>query len=807
MTTRQSTRDRPHGNLHRRRGASGANRYRGPVERSPDAFALNFLPITLSANHVRGGLTPFESPEQIRTLRAEYANTHVIWRKGGDIACIPLSPDTPSLGAERTFDARDNPGLVRKLVQEAILRFLVHRRISLSGYDPPSFVARGADRDLLSKAAGQRHADKINWIHVFPEYALGPTVLYPRNRPPIVGVQVNFWTHAEVDPAVAELIDRGLDMRGRYVLVVRDLDHTPDPRRDPLTGRRLAGRIVGVEDSLLLLDDAPEIDRVPATEAWLEPRRENLEACIAASGVPDVADVVHRLEEEIFQLTGAKGRLERSEEIAAWLQQRGALPLADGLTCTLGELLIPRQGTDVATCRRFPSPRFVFDPASTKADSWHDRGLQEHGPFDAESFTTKRPTIAVVTPKDCQGDVEVFLRKFKDGVPGSAVFAQGFIRKYHLNDCTFVFEAFELGARESDSYRQACLRAVETDPKPDLAFVIIKDVHKLLRGDENPYLVSKSIFMSQGVPVQEVEIETIRVAPALQGSIQYALNNIGLACYAKLGGTPFVMAAAAGLSHELVIGIGSAAIRNSRLGEIERVVGITTVFSADGNYLLYNTSREVAYDDYPAELLRTLEETVEQVRRRNAWQVGDAVRLVFHVFKPLQYTEAQAVKELVAVLTDFEVQFAFVHISEDHDWVLFDRNSKGVQDWRTADPRLRGKWKGACVPDRGYAVPLGQRAILLCTTGPKELKTPLQGAPRPLVLNLHAESTFQDLEYLAGQVYRFTALSWRSFFPSSRPVTIGYSDRIAELLGQLRQVKNWNPDMLRTALRGSRWFL
>ena len=33
------------------------------------------------------------------------------------------------------------------------------------------------------------------------------------------------------------------------------------------------------------------------------------------------------------------------------------------------------------------------------------------------------------------------------------------------------------------------------------------------------------------------------------------------------------MAAAPGLAHELVIGIGSAAIRSSRLGEIERVVG------------------------------------------------------------------------------------------------------------------------------------------------------------------------------------------------------------------------------------------
>ena len=79
----------------------------------------------------------------------------------------------------------------------------------------------------------------------------------------------------------------------------------------------------------------------------------------------------------------------------------------------------------------------------------------------------------------------------------------------------------------------------------------------------------------------------------------YVLDNIALASYAKLGGIPFVMAATPGLAHELVIGIGSATLRSSRLGRAERVVGITTVFSADGNYLLYNSSREVDIDDYP----------------------------------------------------------------------------------------------------------------------------------------------------------------------------------------------------------------
>ena len=46
--------------------------------------------------------------------------------------------------------------------------------------------------------------------------------------------------------------------------------------------------------------------------------------------------------------------------------------------------------------------------------------------------------------------------------------------------------------------------------------------------------------------------------------------------------------------------------------------------------------------------------------------------------------------------------------------------------------------------------------MLLSVTGPRDMKLPLQGLPRPLLLKLHRESTFTDLEYLTGQVFRFT---------------------------------------------------
>jgi hypothetical protein len=132
-------------------------------------------------------------------------------------------------------------------------------------------------------------------------------------------------------------------------------------------------------------------------------------------------------------------------------------------------------------------------------------------------------------------------------------------------------------------------------------------------------------MMAQGVPVQIIKIETIR----LPGTA-YILNNIGLATYAKLGGIPWTLAPNQDLAHEIVVGIGSARLGDSRRGAGERVIGITTVFSGDGQYLLANNTQEVSSEQYVDALTASLHETVTELRSRFGWKPQDRVRFVFH---------------------------------------------------------------------------------------------------------------------------------------------------------------------------------
>ncbi|MCA1681943.1 MAG: stem cell self-renewal protein Piwi domain-containing protein, partial [Actinobacteria bacterium] len=138
------------------------------------------------------------------------------------------------------------------------------------------------------------------------------------------------------------------------------------------------------------------------------------------------------------------------------------------------------------------------------------------------------------------------------------------------------------------------------DEPLDLAVVITSADQEHLTGNASPYLVAKATFMSQGVPVQEFQVENID-----RDDIAHLLNTMALACYAKLGGTPYVISVPRRpMAQELVFGIGSAHVRRNRMSPPDRFVGITTVFNSDGNYLVSNASREAPYEQYPQELLR-----------------------------------------------------------------------------------------------------------------------------------------------------------------------------------------------------------
>ncbi len=760
---------------------------------------LNFIPVQFSVNNFKGGVLEYKDDEQLKDLRQKYKETHIFRRRGNSIEYVPVIPNTEELGKPKQFNIKDDFQLARYLIQHALIRFLKDKNCDFASILPATKIVLSKE-NLLT--------DGIDFpVFLHPEYEIESCLLVPYRGNVQFGILINFSTRFGFSATVGDLVSRGVDVKGRYVSEQKYDD--ANSLVDSKYRTRLLGKVLDLKENVIKLEDYRDKQTADINSCFLEPRQGNIKHCISSLYSQKTESILQNIPKQIYEITGAKKQQERLNKLIQWFKQNEPFECAPGLSFSFSDDIYAAQyGRDAGSFRMMDKPDCLLRPGGSITEGWPvDPHLEKNGPFDTESFPKKNPRIAVIFPPRYKGEIEVFMRQFRDGITanseygqGFKPYSQGFIRKYRLTDCTIELRPLNSDVNTTDEYRQKCLDVLAEETPYDLSIIVIEESFHNLHGEKNPYFVVKSVMMSHGLPVQEIEIETIQE----NRSRRYILNNLSLACYAKMGGIPWVLSSTPGLTHELVFGIGSALKSNGRLSGNERYVGITTVFSGDGNYLLSNVSKEVPYEEYQTALLNVLKDSLDQIKKRYAWQPGDKVRMIFHqTFKQFKDEEAAAVKSFIDSISDYDVEYAFVQISTKHPWKIFDLKSEGINHWVGGKPLK----KGECVPRRGCYVPLGPKASLLSLTGPYQLKTNLQGCPEPLLISLHNESTFRSLDYIAQQIYKLSFMSWRSYFPSSLPVTISYSDFIARFLGELKDVQNWNPDMLITKLRESRWFL
>jgi hypothetical protein len=687
-------------------------------------------------------------------------------------------------------------GLAAELVRNALLNYFKTFDRVIIKRDPITFLAGGPTDELLGPCLPEG-ARASRWLSCHTLFEVTPRRLGFSPDHHLLGLAPAVRTRRAISADCRTLLAAGISPVGLYVgRLVPQADGRLAPRFE------LAGKVARIAGDQLVLEDArPGLPTLPCGEAYLDPTVGAFERCLQGLHGSKASGIIDALGAQRASLSRGDKRLAKLRKFVTFLGQK-VFSLAPGISFKVGGFLAEGR-TGFPRVMTASTPVYVFDPTGARTSSYNSRGLQDYGPYSAQTFTPNRPRVCVVCQRALKGQVEQFLHKFFNGIPGrdsSAVFSKGLIGEYRLEGCSTEF--FLAEGESAEAYQRAAQRALEfateKDLKWDLALVQSYERTHDMPGPVNPYLVTKATFLAQHVPTQEFEIET---AQSNENQLRYSLSNMALATYAKLNGVPWLLKASPPIAHELVIGLGSAQIGEGRLGDRQRVVGITTVFTGDGNYWLSNLSGAVSYDDYPEAVLSSLRKAVEHASKVLNWQPRDHVRLIFHTFKPFRDVEAEAVTALAAELGDYDVETAFIHVVEDHPFLLFDEAQPGVPSFGTDQK------KGVLAPPRGSFVQLDRREVLISLTGAKELKQPSDGMPRPLLLRLHRASTFTDLTYLSRQVFAFACHSWRSFLPAPRPVTILYSDLLARLLGRLETVPRWNPDCMLGRIGRTRWFL
>ena len=761
---------------------------------------LNAVSVTVSLDSKVGlGIQKY-SKESLDALRKSHRDSHFFKRGGPNgnlIHSIAITPNSPPLGtsSEEQNLAR-SPWLLAPLTVEAMARFFTEKQRPILKRRPLRVLSQQPPNILPF------HEKLPPWIQRRVVLDFETRTITTSKRDSRVVLICGTRTRNLIEANCEEILSAGIPIVGRYVAKYEPSD---DPR---IRGRLvLAGRVVGVNGTQLVLEDHGDGPKsLSAVEVFLEPRKENLRWCIDHLLGAKGQSVWNASDESAAKFLTGPGRLDLTKKTFDYLRKQ-QIEAAPGICLELGPLAGQESGSWIFRTEVIKKPSLVFDPSGTRTDIWNERGIDKNGPYDQRTFTPKALRIAVICQASHEGRTEAFLAKLLDGMPNVTTgygqsarkpFEKGFIRRFGLEAPRV--QIFTASAARADAYLDACRTAVQTATDSafewNLAIVQIDQDFRELPGADNPYYSTKAFFLKHRIPVQEVTLETMSFSDK---QIVFALNNISLATYAKLGGIPWLLKSQPTVAHELVVGIGSHTHSPSRLSKQERVVGITTVFSSDGRYLLDDRTGAVPYDQYRSALFESLSRSIQTVRQNDNWRSSDAVRLIFHVFKQMADSEAEAVAQLIGTLGLSDVKFAFLHVVEEHPFAAFDTANPGVSTPEGS--------KGVNAPERGLSIGLGDTEQLLCFVGAREVKQASHGLPQPTILRLHHSSTFRDMTYLTRQAFDFSCHSWRMLSPAPQPITIHYSELIAKLLTGLRQVPNWDPDTMLGPVSRTRWFL
>ncbi len=414
-----------------------------------------------------------------------------------------------------------------------------------------------------------------------------------------------------------------------------------------------------------------------------------------------------------------------------------------------------------------PPVQLRFNSASKFATDYSPcNGIRRFGPYDSSLFQTRQIRYGVIY---FMGLGPQRLALVNGLTAGDGVNFPGFAPWFRVQ---LVFDQqSDKCVMESEGergLRQAVQHMVARDL--DLVFVLVAQRH------EAAYRCCKSILLSNGIPCQVV------IASRLSDPNQrpWILGNIALASYAKVGGTPWVVADSV-KRRELVIGVSRAQDESQRY-----VVGFVTLFNQDGDFLFMHSKTPVIdWDDY----VSGLEELIVDAYGDYEANFGPPESLVIHFHKRPGYREVGAVNNALNSLSR-TIPYALLHLNEFSAFRLFDTSHS------------------THVPQAGLTVDLSRHRALLLLDGRENDKRNRMGIPNVWDIGMDKRSSMPTDEFprLVRQLHRFARVNWRGFNARSVPVTVNYSKLICDLVMEIG-LKSWNQIVGNGRLRDKAWFL
>src|SRR5258707_3562333 len=118
---------------------------------------------------------------------------------------------------------------------------------------------------------------------------------------------------------------------------------------------------------------------------------------LLAKGYGEFSSALHR---QTYAILGAEPQVQRLNKLAPWLEDKSPLPCCVGLGVRISKTPHEcRRGVDSGFSHLFAPPSCVLRPGGSITVPWPvDKQIDQHGPYDADSFPEKRAKIAGIYP-------------------------------------------------------------------------------------------------------------------------------------------------------------------------------------------------------------------------------------------------------------------------------------------------------------------------------------------------------------------------------------------------------------------------
>jgi len=405
-----------------------------------------------------------------------------------------------------------------------------------------------------------------------------------------------------------------------------------------------------------------------------------------------------------------------------------------------------------------PRPELRFDYSSTYArDKLPKRGLYRFGPYDSELLRKDEVKCVVFYPNG-RGDVkEILIRGLTEGEGKFNGFESMFKISLEFTD--------EIAYSEENV--SILLQQVATKDLDFVYFILERNKPEL-------YRKSKLTLLMSSIPSQMISVNTLKNKQGLQ----YILENIALATYAKIGGTPWTISTKENTNY-LIMGVSRAKDGKGWL------VGFVTTFTHDGDFLFINSKAPVIrWEEYVSGLSKLIKESIKEYEIEK----GCPDKIILHLSKRPGKGELEAIQDALDS-AGMDSPYAIIHINEYSNYRVFDSTHQSY------------------VPPKGLMVRLSSREALLVNRGRTNGWSKV-GVPRVLNIRMDSRSTlgFGEFFQLVKQIYDLSYINWRGFNAETIPATLNYSRLITRVIAELG-AERWNDIVIRGKLRDKSWYL